>query len=104
ALTCRALGREEARGYEQELDELRGRLDHLDRLRRQIRAEPDTPGLRYEAGGLCLQAGRDEGAGRWVLSVVPLDPHHRATHRALAEYFEKRGDPRAAYHRARAGE
>src|SRR5262249_3739502 len=105
ALTCRQLDRaDEARRYEQELDELRSGLDQLDRLRRQIRAEPDSPALRYEAGALCLRVGRDEEAGHWFLSVLQLDPDHRPTHRALAEHFEKLGDPRAAYHRARAGE
>jgi tetratricopeptide (TPR) repeat protein len=103
ALACRQLGRaDDARRYEQRLEELRGRLDRLDRLRRQVRAEPDKPSPRYEAGVLCLEVGRDEEAGRWLLSVLRLAPDHRPTHRALAEHFEKLHDPRAAYHRARA--
>jgi tetratricopeptide (TPR) repeat protein len=93
---------DEAACYQLKLDELRADLFRLDELRKEVRTDPDRPAPRLEAGELCAWLGREAEAVHWFQSVLRLDPNHAAAHRALAELYERQGDPRAAYHRARA--
>lgn len=102
-LTFRQLGNpEEAEKYQRRLEELRRRYDELYRLQREIAKAPGIVAPRYEAGALCLRLGREEEAVRLFQSVLRLDPDHRPTHQALAEFFDKRDPRRAASHRQRA--
>jgi tetratricopeptide (TPR) repeat protein len=105
-LACRQLGRQdEAQAYQQRLDEVHKRTLRLDEVRNQIIKTPKEVGPRYEAGVLCLRLDRTQEAQGWLQGALALDPDHRPTHQALAECYEKLGDPgRAAYHRVRAGQ
>jgi tetratricopeptide (TPR) repeat protein len=104
SLTLRRLGRhDEAQKYEHKLHDLRRRYEALDLLQQRILKETENASLRSEAGLLCLSLGRDGEAMRWLRSALQLDPGHRATHQALADYYEKSGDrSRAEYHRQKA--
>jgi tetratricopeptide (TPR) repeat protein len=75
----------------------------LAELGEKIQAEPGDASLRYQAGKLCLELGLEKAATDWFQSVFWIDPNHRPTHSALAEYWATLGQPqRAAYHRRRA--
>jgi Tfp pilus assembly protein PilF len=104
ALTLRHLEKQdEAEKYERKYKEVYHQYERLDALTKQIIKQPENVSLRYEAGTLLLQLGRDEQAGGWFRSLLRIDPKHQPTHAALATYFEKRGDlQRAEYHRQRA--
>jgi len=68
-------------------------------LGRVISASPHDPELRREMGELFLRNGRDAEGLRWLESALREDPNHASTHRALAEYYERIGQPeRAAHH------
>jgi tetratricopeptide (TPR) repeat protein len=105
ALTFRELGDgAEAEKYQGKVKELDQAYRRVEGMRKEILKDPDNVSLRYEAGVLLLQLGREDEAGRWFRGLLRLDPDHRPTHRALAELFQKQGDARRAeYHRRRAG-
>jgi Tfp pilus assembly protein PilF len=104
-LALRQLGKNpEADEYERKLHAVYAQYAELQALQRKVLREPDNPALRHEVGVFFLKLGREEEAGRWLHSVLRLDPEHQATHRVLAEYFAKQGDGRrAAFHRRKAG-
>jgi Tfp pilus assembly protein PilF len=53
---------------------------------------------------LALELGSEKEAMTWFQTVFFIDPGHRPTHLALADYWSKHGEPQqAAYHRRRAG-
>jgi tetratricopeptide (TPR) repeat protein len=90
--------------YERKLRDLYAQLADLQALQRKALRDPDNLALRHDVGVFFLKLGRDEEAGRWLYSVLRLDPGHQATHQVLADYYAKLGDkPRAAYHRRQAG-
>ena len=57
---------------------------------RVVTKEPQNSDLRYRIGVILLQYESPEAGAGWLRSVLELDPQHRLTHRALAEYYEKR--------------
>ncbi len=97
-------------GKETEAHELLKQLNQLqtDMLRlRQIVSEVEKnksgADLHCEAGRICLRYEQNEEAIRWFLGALQDDPRHVPTHQALAECYERMGEPQAAaYHRQRA--
>lgn len=85
-------------------EELRDRMERLGELQSRKLAElPLDPALHYEMGVLLLRGGHPDVGAQWLASALQLAPDHRPAHTALADYFDRKGDPaRAAGHRARA--
>ncbi len=95
--TLSQLGRDaEAEKYRARFDDLRNWSGQLDDVATRAGRDPDNVALRHEAGTLCLRLGRDAEAVRWLASALEIDPDHKPTHRALADYHEQRGSARAA--------
>lgn len=96
-----ALGnREEAKKYQDAVQRITTDLKRLTEINRELAKSPRDPALRYEMGVLLLRNGEDRRGHVWLASALELDPHHRPTHQALAEYYERSGQPaRAAQHR-----
>jgi tetratricopeptide (TPR) repeat protein len=70
-------------------------------LGRLIAASPHDPELRREMGELFLRNGRDAEGLHWLESALAEQPTHAPTHRVLAAYFDRTGQPeRAASHRS----
>jgi Tfp pilus assembly protein PilF len=66
----------------------------------QIGATPHDAEARCQAGLILLRNGKDKDGLRWLASALREDPRHAATHRALADYYERSGDSKqAALHR-----
>jgi tetratricopeptide (TPR) repeat protein len=95
---------EEADKYQKhatEVGEWEGQLLHT---MMECRNQPDNATARYQAGMLNLKLGRESEAATWFQRALWIDPDHRPTHAALADYWEKHNDPqRADYHRKKAG-
>ena len=69
-----------------------------------ISREPTDPNPRREMGELFLRNERITEGIRWLNSALEIDPKHAATHRTLAEHYEKTGQKDLAQkHRAQAG-
>jgi tetratricopeptide (TPR) repeat protein len=66
----------------------------------QLPARPHDPALHCELGKLLLDLGRTDIGLNWLRSALEQNPRCRPAHAALAEYFQRQGDPdKAAYHR-----
>jgi Tfp pilus assembly protein PilF len=94
-------------GKRQEAEELSARLKRIDAdlerlagLTRQLAHDPRGPGLRCEMGLILMRNGQEAEALRWLESALREDPGDADTHRALREYYERKGNvERAAEHR-----
>jgi predicted Zn-dependent protease len=84
------------KAIESDLTELRETI-------RQIATTPHDPEPRCRAGAILLRNGKDKEGLRWLASALVEDPRHSATHRALAEYYERTGDAKRAAHHRRLG-
>jgi predicted Zn-dependent protease len=94
-------------GKQEEAAEIKAKFTALDsdlvQLReaiQQVAKTPHDPEPRYKAGLILLRNDRNKDGLRWLASALVENPRHAATHRALAEYYERSGDwKRAAQHR-----
>jgi tetratricopeptide (TPR) repeat protein len=68
----------------------------LDGLITDVRKRPTDLALRCEIGEMLIRYRSREDGVSWLSSVLQYDPGNRAAHRALAEYFQKKGDARLA--------
>jgi predicted Zn-dependent protease len=76
--------------------ELNKNLARIEMLAREVKKHPSDPELRYELGVLLLRhVSRTEGAA-WLESVFQYASTHTDAHRALADYYEKTGNPSLA--------
>jgi len=101
-LNClRLAGREEEeRACRKTLDQLDADLKRVDDLTRAALNRPYDPDLRCELGVLFLRNGEEAEGLRLLGLALEQDPGHREAHRALATWFEGKGQPeRAAPHR-----
>lgn len=93
ASALQAAGRREeaARHFEYVAAAQRG-LSRARELMDRVKADPKDTELRYQIGTILLQYDSPaEGAG-WLRSVLELQPDHRPTHLALADYYEGRAN------------
>jgi tetratricopeptide (TPR) repeat protein len=95
--------KDEAEQFKKEHYKLFGQADQLFSLKKRIEVEPKDASLRHQAGILCLDIGQEKEAFGWFQSALWIDPNHRRTHQALADYWKKHGQlERAARHRHKA--
>jgi tetratricopeptide (TPR) repeat protein len=96
---------EEAR---QCFDRLRDKEESVLRVNRrilQVNREPHDVALRYEIALELLRLGREEEGVAALFLVLEQEPRHGPAHAALADYFERTGQPaRAARHRRASGQ
>jgi tetratricopeptide (TPR) repeat protein len=85
------------------LQQIEGDIARSATLMLQVMDTPHDAALRSEVGILLLRLGQEEEGLHWLATALQEDPGHRPTHNALAEYYERTGQPeRAARHRGRA--
>jgi tetratricopeptide (TPR) repeat protein len=103
--TLRALGRaDESKDHFDFVEQAQPEIARLNRLLRESIARPGDAELRYEAGTILFRYGPPDDAAKWMHAVLELKPDHAGAHRALAAYFESRGDrAKALFHRRFAG-
>jgi predicted Zn-dependent protease len=95
---------EEARTQQARLDRISADFQRAAEVTRMVAGSPKDPALRYEAGVILLRNGQEQEGVRWLLTALQVDPGHRPTHAALADFYERRGQPlEAARHRGAAG-
>jgi len=87
---------------ERRLKKCNADLATLRELTRQVQMRPLDPEPRRLTGRVYLDNKQDKEGERWLLSALQVSPTHHATHRDLAEYYARIGEPgRAEEHRAR---
>jgi tetratricopeptide (TPR) repeat protein len=96
----RAGHEDEAARHRAALARLDADLKRLAALSRKAVEAGATPASRCEAGVLCLRLGREEEGACWLRGVLRDAPGYRDAHRALADYYQRIGNPAlAARHR-----
>jgi tetratricopeptide (TPR) repeat protein len=104
-LALKDLGRAEgAARCEAKVAELRAEDGKGGQLRLRVRDTPGDAAVRWDLYLWCRQNGQADEALALLNEVVRFDPRHARAHAALADYFERAGQPRRAeMHRAAAG-
>ncbi|MFL5242546.1 MAG: tetratricopeptide repeat protein [Gemmataceae bacterium] len=88
------LGHEtEAKEYRKRSKEIEDDLRALAKVIERVQKSPNDPELRRQAAVLCLHTGRNGEALKWFQGALQIDPHHKPTHAALADYYEQMGQP-----------
>jgi tetratricopeptide (TPR) repeat protein len=92
----------EAGACREELDRVLRELGEMTRLEIQDAQRPAAGiALPLELAIRCERVHLDARAAAWRMKILQTDPQHGPTHRALADYYERSGQPhRAARHRA----
>jgi predicted Zn-dependent protease len=82
------------------LKRVREDRSRLGEVMEAVQKDPQDPAPRLEAGNILLRLGKaSEGLHRLRTALLE-DPHHRPTHQALADYYERAGNRElAARHR-----
>jgi predicted Zn-dependent protease len=95
---------DEAKAQLARAEEVRDRVERVAELRsRKLAEQPLDPALHYEMGMLLLRGPHAAVGVQWLTSALALEPDHKPSHAALADYYARTGDPaRAADHRRRA--
>jgi tetratricopeptide (TPR) repeat protein len=104
-LLCeRQLGKEkESKPFFETLKSIETDRERLNDIMRKLNESTEDTALYHEAGALMLRLGQKEEGVRCLQHVLLLDPKHRPTHAALADYYEKIGKKSlAAEHRKKA--
>jgi Tfp pilus assembly protein PilF len=84
-----------------EIDESKSGLGRVIDL---ISKSPNDLNLRRQAATLCLHCDRNIEALQWLQGSLQINPNHKPTHAALADYYEQIGQPELADpHREAAG-
>jgi predicted Zn-dependent protease len=103
AVCLRQLKRpEESERHLERYKQIQADMMRLDKVFQSMVKAPSDPALRLEAGRICLRNGQEMEGLRWLYGALDLVPDHKATHAALAEHYESKGDKaQAEYHRSR---
>jgi tetratricopeptide (TPR) repeat protein len=97
---------DKARALQTQLTQVRADLERLDTLvGKDIQKDPNNVAAQYEAGTILLRIGAyDEGVRR-LETVTRIDPRHAKAHEALADFYQRTGQPlKAATHQRLARE
>lgn len=100
--SLRIQGREEeAAAAMKQHEETRALLKQANDLLKEEATKPSRgPSVPSEAGALLLRLGQERLGLYWLFQALERDPTHAPSHKALADYYEKTGEPeRAAAHR-----
>lgn len=68
-------------------------MQEVSRLLEAVRDQPNDPNLRFEIGIRLLKYDNQSHGAAWLRSALDIDPHHRAAHHALADYYATMGNP-----------
>jgi Flp pilus assembly protein TadD len=94
---------EEAEACQTRIKQARQDNEQLVSLSQKLQAKPDDLDLRCQMAEIFLRQGEEDEGLRWLQTNLQSNPSHRATHLALATFYEKRGQQgQAAEHRSMA--
>lgn len=83
---------QEAKIVEAKMGQSAAEVRRMDQLVRAVNEKPNDPALRYEAGMIFLRNGFTQDGLHWLSTALDVDPEHRPTHQALADYYERSGE------------
>ena len=79
---------------------LRKEHDQIVQLRYGVLKNPRDLGTRFQIAKWMMEHGHEDEGLKWTKEILRADPRHAPTHRVLADYYGKHGEPGLAnYHR-----
>jgi tetratricopeptide (TPR) repeat protein len=79
---------------------LRKEQDHILKLKSSLLHQPNNPAVRFEVAKWMLENGHVQEGLNWTAEILRAEPRHGPTHRLLADFYQKQGNPgQANYHR-----
>lgn len=101
-LCLRQLDRpEEAQKHQALLDQIDADIKQMAELTTQLQKARFDPDLRCAIARIFMRSGEEAEGLRWLKTVLQLHPRHAPTHRALADYYERRRLTHLAEHHLR---
>lgn len=83
----------EAQEQFKKAEAVKDRVERLGELRsHKLADQPLDPAVHYEMGILLLQTGYPDVGKSWLQNALELDPNHKPSHAALADYYNKIGN------------
>lgn len=80
--------------------QLRKEEAEIVKWRETVLKKPADLAAHFEVARWMLLHGHDDEGLRWTAEILRADPRHDATHRLLAEYYQKQGNSGLAnYHK-----
>jgi len=96
-LALEALGRsDEARKCQERVRELEALDAEMGQLALRFDHAPDDAAVRYSLGRWYLDNGQQGVGVNWLFAALRSSPRHGPTRAALADYFDRSGQPRRA--------
>ena len=79
---------------------LRKEQERVLKLKTSLSGQPNNPAVRFEVAKWMLENGHTQEGLNWTAEILRTEPRHGPTHRLLADYYQKLGNPgQANYHR-----
>jgi thioredoxin-like negative regulator of GroEL len=100
-LLCRCLeseGKEEAGDGEARLRETEAAINRVELEVQQANRNPNDVALRFEIAAELMRLGREEEGAAALFLVLEQAPEHGPARAALADFFDRTGQPRRAAH------
>jgi len=80
--------------------QLRKEHDQVVQLRYGVLKNPGDLDTRFQVAKWMIEHGHEDEGLKWTKEILRADPRHGPTHRVLADYYAKHGEPGLAnYHR-----
>lgn len=97
ASTLQSFGKsEEAKEHFRFVEQAQKAVARMHNMMDQVKKRSDDVELRHEIGMILMQYESPSEGARWLRSVLELQPKHRPTHAALAEYYRSIGNAKLA--------
>jgi len=88
--------KDEAKSWQARLEQIDADLSRVAEVTKMIGRQPEDAGLRCEAGQLLMRNGQEEEGLRWLNSALRENPQHGPTLQALADFYQRNGQPALA--------
>ena len=72
---------------------LRKEHDQIVQLRYAVLKNPRDLDTRFQVAKWMMEHGHEDEGLKWTKEILRADPRHARTHRVLAEYYAKHGEP-----------
>jgi tetratricopeptide (TPR) repeat protein len=73
--------------------QLRKEHDQVVQLRYGVLKNPRDLNTRFQVAKWMIEHGHEDEGLKWTKEILRADPRHAPTHRVLADYYEKHGEP-----------
>jgi tetratricopeptide (TPR) repeat protein len=79
---------------------LRKEQDRILNLKASLLGHPNNPAVQFDVAKWMIENGHVQEGLNWTAEILRTEPRHGPTHRLLADYYQKQGNPgQANYHR-----